>query len=469
MAARLPALPSRPSRIADPPVPSLPPRLPSRPATSTTTNGQTNEPSTSLPTRRLPPPPSSYRTNSVLVNGFGASHGQGNGVPPPVPLSSRPSLAQIDAISARASAAGHPASPPPSDGPPCLVCRDFSGPDRVAAQFPVASLPRQDVVGYLAHVLCDPFPSPTDKARAIFTWCHHNIAYDVESFFGNCVRHVTPEEAIFDQKAVCSGYAGLFEGIAVRAGLECIVVTGHGKGYGHTELGPGERCPPPKPDGHAWNAVRIDDGKWKLIDACWGAGHLGADNRYNKKFSPHEFAACNQDFGLKHFPENPAHFFREDGHIPSWEEYYLGPCGSAGEPARFYGSGTEEGINEFGFEPRAKRISVYGGGLVQFRFSKVCPHWRPEKHGKGKQMLFALKIHGLDGRKEDLVVLDYDGFWWNLDVLARDLGCPGQKISLYGFTQVNGQDARGMTKAEWLRKKGRAGYALCGIAEWELV
>lgn len=432
--------------------PALPPRLPSRPGRSPGT--QPEEQSPALPARRLPPPPSSFRPNGV---------GSGR-APPPIPLSSRPSFSQIKAVASRGAAASP--APAASSQDSCLVCRDFTGPDNVAALYPVARLPRQDVIGYLAHMLCDPFPSPTDKARAIFTWCHHNIAYDVESFFGNCVRNITPEEGIFAGKAVCAGYAGVYEAIARRAGLECIMVTGHGKGYGFTPLKPGERPPPPDPTGHAWNAVRIDGGKWKVIDACWGAGNVG-DKRFNKAFKPDEFVLSNEHIGKRHFPDNPAHFFREDGRIPSWEEYIIGD--TDGEPATIYESAKQEGLNEYGFSPRARRIPVYSGGIVQFRFSKLCEHWTPERNGKGKQMLFALKIHGVDGRKEDMVTLDYDRFWYSADVPARDLGCPGQTITLYGFDTIDNRDARGLTKEEWLRKKGKVAYSLQGIAQWELV
>ena len=378
-------------------------------------------------------------------------------------------MAQIDAVASRGAAASRPAPSAPSNPSKedCLICRDFSGPDNLAALFPVANLPRQDVVGYLAHVLCDPFPSPTDKARAIFTWCHHNIAYDCEAFFGNRVRGITPEEGIFEGKAVCSGYAGVYEAIARRAGLECIVVTGHGKGYGYKALAPGEPTPPRKADNHAWNAVRIDGGRWKVIDACWGAGNV-ADQRFTKAFKPSEFVLSNIQIGMRHYPENSAYFFREDGRIPSWEEYIIGDSRD-GERATWYTKAGEEGLSEYGFTPRARHIPVRGGGVVQFRLSKVCEHWTYETHGKGKPLLLALKIHGLDGRNEDLVPLDYDGFWFSIDVPARDLGTPGQTISLYGFDTIDSRDARGLTKEEWLRKKGKVGYSLVGVAQWELV
>lgn len=108
----------------------------------------------------------------------------GAGPPPPVPMSSKPNL---DAIMA--------SKPKPGTVAQCLVCRDFSGPDNHAAKFPRQQLPSSDV-GWLAHQLCAPFPSATDKARAIFTWLHHNVDYDVKNFFAGTIQPSTPEKTI---------------------------------------------------------------------------------------------------------------------------------------------------------------------------------------------------------------------------------------------------------------------------------
>lgn len=466
-----PSLPPR--RIADPPRPSQPPRLPSRPANSPEVV-LTQEPSPAVPARRLPPPPSSFRPKAALESGFGSGAPRPSPsvppAPPPIPLSSRPSLAQIEAAASRVVA--H-APPPPTIAAhdnscnTCLICRDFSGPDAVAAQHPTSSLPRHDPVGHLARVLCDPFPSPTDKARAIFTWCHHNIVYDVHGFFNNCVpRGQTPAETIFSGKAVCEGYARVYEAVATRAGLACQVVTGHGKGYGFAPLRAGQPPPPPNPTGHAWNAVRVDGGAWKLVDACWGAGAL-CDGRYAARFAPECFTMSNEHFGRRHFPADPRHWYLPDGRrCPSWEEYIVGPVGD--EPALWLGDATREGLDQFNFAPAQKRIPVRGG-VVRFQFAKVCEHWVPERHGPGKQMLFGLKVGGVDGRKDDIVPLEHDGFWYYLDVDARELGAPGQSVSLVGFQTVNDQSARGMTKEEWLRMKGRCGYSYCFLVKWDLV
>ncbi|KAI1073762.1 hypothetical protein F5B20DRAFT_494711 [Whalleya microplaca] len=441
--------------------PRLPPRLPSRPGKSPTPIQSDESPS--LGPRRLPPPPSAFvRPKTTFEAPQRPATRPRDDVPPPIPVKSRPTLVEIDAVAVRAAA---------TQAATCLICRDFSRPDSVAAQYPSQSLPRHDPVGYLANVLCGLFPSATDKARAIFTWCHHNIAYNVEEFFGKCIKGRNVEETIFHGKAVCQGYAEVYQAIAQRAGLECVVVGGHGKGYGYTPLAPGQRPPPRDPSGHAWNAVRIDNGEWKLLDACWGAGSVG-DQRYHKGFNPQMFTLANELFGLKHFPRDERHFFRADGRLPSWDEYIRGPHGGA-EKAQWFGTATEEGLSEWTFSPAEKHIPVYHptSDPVRFQFSKVCEHWVPERHGKGANYLLLMKIGGVDGRKEDLVPLDSDGFWWWVDVPARDLGAPGQSVFLYALTVLNGKDARGVTKEELARVKGSGGYSMAWAvyAKWELV
>ena len=323
-------------------------------------------------------------------------------------------------------------------------------------------------MGHLAHGLCAPFPSYTDKARAIFTWFHHNIFYDTVAFFGNNVKHMTVEDTIFTGKAVCQGYAETYKAIANRAGLDCVVVGGHGKGFGHTPLKKGERPPPPKPDGHAWNSVRIDGGRWKLLDACWGAGHICGDNNlYKQKFTPKQFTDPNDHFGERHFPKDPKHQFRDDGRTITWEEYFVGRV--QGETPTVYTTGYEEGILERSVEPVEKQIPVNSGQVVRFQFSKLCPHWRSETHGNGKAPLLLLSIHGVDGRKEDMVPIETDGYWHWVDVNARDLGAPGQTLQVAMITKINGQDARGISAKEYFAKKGKGSMAWTYLLKWELV
>lgn len=469
--------------------PSLPPRLPSRPVKPPTPKPAQSIPTSDTEVEEVKPAPRKLPFGTIKGFSTGQavkaptlpnqrpqipsrpsadSEVNGNDTPPPVPLSSRPSAAQIQAASARATTATTNGENKANSTIGCWVCRDWSGPDTVAAQFPRQSLPRNDPVGHLARGLCDPFPSYDDKARAIFTWCHHNISYDTVSFFGNNVRHMSVEDTIFSGLAVCQGYAEAFKAVANKAGLECVVVGGHGKGFGYAPLKKGERPPPAKPDGHAWNAVRVDGGFWKLIDACWGAGHIcEAASLYKKEFSPREFTLTNEKFGLRHFPQDSRLQYRSDGRTISWEEYYTG--GMDGEPHQWYGTGNNEGIAEDSVEPKARDISVYSGQIVRFQFSHVCEHWTSEKAGLGKPALFLLSIHGVDGRKDETIPIETNGYWNWVDVKARDLGAPGQTVEILKLETMDNRDARGVTAQEFQSKKGRVGMSWSYIAKWNLV
>jgi len=280
---------------------------------------------------------------------------------------------------------------------------------------------------------------------------------------------VDPKETIASGLAVCGGYAGLYVAIALKAGLEAVMVTGHGKGYGYSAIQPGDPIPPRNPAGHAWNAVRIDNGEWKLLDACWGAGNVG-NQVYNKKFVPSYFTMSNEDFGIKHFPADKQYFFRADGRTPSWEEYIIGPVGA--EPLQLYGSLDDHGLSPTSFLPAAKKIPVSGSNghnVIRFQFSKVCEHWDFIHNGQGKPYCMVLKINGVDGRKEDMLALETDGYWWWCDIRARDLGCAGQGISVMAVTSVDGRDARGLSKKGYESKKGRCGMGFGGVCAWDLV
>jgi hypothetical protein len=371
--------------------------------------------------------------------------------PPPVPVASRPSLAQIEAVKARGTATTG------SVTANCFRCRDWSRPDQIASCFPISTLPRKDPVGYLARSLCEPFPSYTDKARAIFTWFHHNIAYDTAAFFGNKLKKRSPEDTIFSGLAVCEGYAVVYAAIAKKAGLQCEVVTGHGKGFGYTPLKPGERPPPAKPDGHAWNAVRIDGGSWKLLDACWGAGHVdGATQSYIKQFHACHFERTNDVFAETHFPKESKHQYRDDGRVQGWEEYYVGPVGDNG-PTFF---GADMDMDQRTIAPRQRGIPVHSGELLRFQFSRKCEH---VKDRKDKSVVYILCV------RDDLVPFETDGYWYWLDVHAKDLGDPGQTLRLAFITSIEGKEVQGLTKEEFLEKKGRVELAYGVAAQWDLV
>lgn len=272
--------------------------------------------------------------------------------------------------------------------------------------------------------------------------------------------------------AVCEGYAGLFTAIATMASLESVVVGGHGKGYGFSALPAGAPLPA-EYSTHAWNAVKIDNGEWKLIDCCWGAGNVnGKGQPYNKHFSPQCFTMSNDEFGLRHFPANKSQFFRSDGGRVSWEEYIIGDTGGALLQV-YSGVAEKEGISETTFLPKYLQVpvrsSAHAGPTVRFQFSRVCEHWDPVRNGAGKPYVFILAIHGIDGREDDFVPFETNGIFWWADVVPQKLGAPGQRVSAYTVETLNGQSGRGLSVEEYRMKKGRVGMGFGGLAMWELV
>lgn len=451
----MPALPPRPGAKqlngnSNKSPPEAPPPMPRRPGPSLNVSGSQTPRQTNGGSNGTSPSPANVSPGPS---------------PPPVPLASRPDLSKTLASKPVARVSSSTA---PSSKASCLKCRDFSAPDSHSATFPRHAVPSLD---WLATQLTVPFPSPTDKARAIFTWLHHNISYDVDAFFNNNLKPSTPSSTLASGLAVCEGYAGLFTALAAKAGLESIVVGGHGKGFGFASLSPGAAVPAQNTN-HAWNAVKIDNGEWKLIDCCWGAGNIsGKGQPYNKDFTPKFFTMDNNEFGLRHFPSNPNHFFRTDGRAQlSWREYILGDQG--GETVRVFNLLGQEGFEETKILPKYLTIpldpSNHPSPTVRFQLQKICAHWDPLRNGRGKPYVYILQIHGWDGREKDFVPLESNGMYWWVDVPLGLLGARGQTVTLYTVETVDGRDGRGLGVREWREAKGRKAMGFGGVCAWVL-
>ena len=467
------SVPSLPPRRASKPEPNLSPRtvsstsdvvpqIASRSALSYGMNKQDahNEAyETNGNKGRMPSPSPPARSNGVVA--------------PPIPIASRPDLSKIQSTKPRMDGQSQISKQLNGSASSCLLCRDFSAPDDHAAKFPRQSVPSLD---WLAVQLTIPFAnSPTDQARCIFVWLHHNIAYDTVAFFNNNVQPSTPSSTLSTGLAVCEGYAGLFTAIATKAGLESVVVGGHGKGYSFSALKPGDPIPA-EYSTHAWNAVKIDNGEWKLIDSCWGAGHVNGKNQpYTKAFSPRMFTMSNEEFGLRHFPTNKSHFFRADGTPVRWEDYIVGEQRDD-EPVRIYsGVAEREGLSERSIRPSHLHLTAspshpkFTPTPIRFQFQHICAHWSPTRNGPGPAYVFILAIHGLDGREKDYLPFETNGFFWWLDVDPRRLGCAGQTVSLYTVETVGGESGRGLSVQQFREAKGRKGMSFGGVAAWELI
>ena len=98
------------------------------------------------------------------------------------------------------------------------------------------------------------------KVQAIYNWITANVKYDYSHLSDpTYLTQYTAYAAAVQKKAVCQGYANLFYRLANDAGIDCRIITG--KAYNGTQM-----------EDHAWNIVRMADGKYYCLDATWDAG-----------------------------------------------------------------------------------------------------------------------------------------------------------------------------------------------------
>jgi len=315
--------------------------------------------------------------------------------------------------------------------------------------------PREQVrtIADLAYDLTSPFESATDKARVIFAWMHHNIAYDAESFLTNNLKHSTPEDTLRSGMAVCAGYSGLYTAIAELAGLQVLTLNGHGKGYGYTATEGGTA--PPFNMNHAWNAVVFDDNQWHLIDSTWGSGYLDNAGVYNKRFAPSWFTMTNEEFGVRHFPEEEGYQLRSDGQTVSWESYILAP-----DAPTEMGDFRKMGYDTNSMLPQEKVLGR--GQWVTFHLEKVC--WHLERKMWWNDYVLFVTTGG-----NERVVLDRDergpGFGWTVQVWIPS---DSTQVMIYSVATVEGKDAKGMMPEDVKKVMGRKAMSFSGVAMWKV-
>lgn len=405
-----------------------------------------------LLTRRLPPLPArsvenapSVPTRPSVSNSCACSEG-----PPPIPRGTRPPpVPKSSRPTARVALSESPL--------PCLSCYDFSGPDRHAG-LPQFHRSRVTSLSSLALALTEPFPSALDKARALFTWLHHNVSYDVASFFNNAIPSQDPESTLRSGLAVCAGYAELFATLALHSGLEAVVVGGHGKGYGYSE-NPGSP-PPPYEGNHAWNAVKLAPNYWHLIDPCWGAGHIQGppESTYTAALSTENFISPPSIFGRKHFPQQPRLQHREDGRVLTWAEY-IAPTAEA--PKCYVQFTDLFGFSKETLLPATRHLT--GGRAERFVVTLPCLHLPPIM--PRDEYVFFLNV-GTEFSVKNFYVLAPDGTGRGYECVVelpreRDL-----KVTLYYVRDFDGREGKGLGSDYFLKKVGKCGWGWCPVVEW---
>lgn len=143
-----------------------------------------------------------------------------------------------------------------------------------------------------------------EKVRSIYTWIVSNISYDHKVIADNSRRiNNNIGDILRRRKAICMGYADLFEAMANLAELEAATVDGYSKGTATSIADLSE------PD-HSWNAVKLQ-GNWYLLDATWGSSLAQNDLDYT---------TINEDYYLS----DPAIFL--ETHLPIVPFWQLNNC-----------------------------------------------------------------------------------------------------------------------------------------------
>jgi len=129
-----------------------------------------------------------------------------------------------------------------------------------------------------------------EKARAIYIWIAENIAYDTS------YKITTMEAGLKARKGVCQAYSGIFQMFGELAGLEVVSISGDSKQLFYKKPSDLDK------GGHAWNAFKLDDERWILVDATWGAGYV-ANNKFTREPNDFWFDTKPKIFIFTHFPK----------------------------------------------------------------------------------------------------------------------------------------------------------------------
>ena len=137
-----------------------------------------------------------------------------------------------------------------------------------------------------------------DRIWFIFYWISQNIEYDFRSYCSGNIPCQTSDNIFQSRKAVCSGFATIFETLCNAVHIECKKLSGYSKGYGF-QIGQQSFTL----TDHAWNAVHLED-HWYLVDSTWGQGHLNGNKRVEKQLSPFYFLVRPEQLIYSHLPED---------------------------------------------------------------------------------------------------------------------------------------------------------------------
>ncbi len=143
-----------------------------------------------------------------------------------------------------------------------------------------------------AQELVESLTTEKEKCRAIFRWISNNIKYDYDVLNDYKRDRFDPLIVYKTKKAVCGGYAALFQAMCQEVKIKCLYISGEAL---------------PSRESHAWNIVELD-GSWYIMDVTWASGYVGkllAGSKYTKHFNEEWWMADYQNAIKTHKSDDP--------------------------------------------------------------------------------------------------------------------------------------------------------------------
>lgn len=147
-------------------------------------------------------------------------------------------------------------------------------------------------IAELGNYINTSFTNEEKKCRAIYYWIAKSIEYDVKSMYSINLKEKEKDivtKAFTTKKAICMGYALLFDSLCKLTNITCEYITGSTRQDWF-----------PEPTGHAWNAVKINQ-TWYLVDATWGSGYV-ENRKFVQSISNKYFLADGKTFYPNYHP-----------------------------------------------------------------------------------------------------------------------------------------------------------------------
>lgn len=180
----------------------------------------------------------------------------------------------------------------------------------------------------LSKFIVRDFFTEEEKVRAIYSWIIQNISYDPEEFkqfdfsYKKIAERNEKEAATREKiikrtlqkgKAVCEGYAMLFEKLCMLLGIENYLVRGDIKSNFDDIGRPFQKT-------HLWNVAFID-GQPHLFDPTWGAGKY--KGKFIKEPDYFYYKTPAEKLIATHYPDMAEDAFLKE--IPSREAFSNSP------------------------------------------------------------------------------------------------------------------------------------------------